>query len=292
MNVDCSPFLLVDPPDGAADAVRGWLDEITFDWSRVDRWLEGDYEGRILVRWGDTEPGALATYYVDGSILYNRSQWSNENRYCGRVLAHEIGHMVDYCCLSNAQRLAIIELFLASPGHVAGQHDERWKATRATGYWDRIHEAWADVFVQVYAPTLFDFTQYTHRISDLAAVRAIVERTLPMTVTELSGGNRFETAQLVSMRRWPYTHPVEVVIAAEGTPDVQSATAYAASTDPARTLLLVRKGDDAVPEETLEEIERLRFGSAVHAVTFVGGTNVITPAARATIQRVAEGGAR
>lgn len=292
-TVDIAPFLLIDPPPGAEDQVRRALSACTFPFDKITPMIVGDPEHRITIEWGDIgEPGILARYTEYGkSIMVQLNYWNPNDPYLERTLLHEIGHMVDYVYLDQLQRSKILGL-LVPPG-TEHNHEHPWKGTNNEPYYARIHEAWADAFVKVYAPSLYTASAYVHTIadSDVETVKAILSQRKPMLVDEVKGSTRFETAQIASMKRYPYNTPVEVVICATDTADTETAAAYVAAAPalfPA-TLLLVNKGQDDVPPNTLQEIDRLRFGSSVAKMTFIGGTSVVTDKARAAC-RAAGGG--
>lgn len=285
------PFLMVDPPEGGEAMVNEALAANSFPWHRIESYVEADTDHGIIVRWTPLDGGAQARFNQYGNeILIDLWSWQNSLDITKYAFTHESGHLLDYAYLNNMKRRDLMALMLADPSHAPLGHPsyETWRTGQDVSYWNRIFEAWADVFVATYAPTLIyplypNGSRYSHRCNNASAVKAIMDRSDTVTVEQWAGASRWETAQVASMNRYPQMPtPVVVVIAADGTPDAQVAAAVAGQ--PGWTLLLVQNATDAVPANTLAEVTRLK----PPRIIYVGGTAAIKPAARTAIEAAAQ----
>lgn len=287
MNVDLDPFLLVDPPEGGAELVAEALAANTFDLNRLKAPISSDPDHRILVKWVPLDGGALGrwTQYYN-ELLLDQWTWNSNPTMTKYVFTHELFHGVDYLLLNNMKRRDLMALMFADASHGPLGHvqPETWKGTYSTSYWDRIHEAWADVGTATYAPTLIyplfpNGSRYSHRCNDATAVKAIMDRSDTMPSEQWAGASRYETAQITSMNRYPQMPtPVVAYIAADGTPDAQSAAAAAGGmlNGVPGTFLLHPSGQTTAQSNTLAEITRLKPTKIV----YVGGTTPIPQSAR------------
>lgn len=277
------PFLLEDPPPGGEDLVRQALAANTFDWEKIRPYVEADPDHGVIVRWTPIASGAQASFNQYGNeVLLDQWSWATNLDMTKYAFTHECAHLIDYAFLNNQKRRDLQALMLADPSHAGSTHPqpELWRPGYEVGYWDRIFEAWADVWVATYAPTLIyplypNGSRYSHRCNDAVAVKAIMDRSDTVAVQTMSGATAYDTARLMSMNRYGQTPTVvKAVVAARDTPDAITAATLGAQVG--YTFLLTSNGGIHAPAETLAELQRLKPTDLI----FVGGTTPFPQSAR------------
>lgn len=235
--MDVGPFRLVNPPEGQAEIVASAIEAIDFPWDRFAVALAHDSDHAILVEWDDTGQGVsgLAYGYSLRIVMSDRS--AHLNSAAGFVFAHEVGHLVDSATLRDEDRKAIMALTHSSEetyreddrgetfngtwwpmSHMNEHDDEDW-TNGGDHYFRRHNEAYADLFVAAFAPTIWDGTsglggkrypRFVHWTEDREAVR---ELTLwqPPPIPEpkektLSRGVPIDHA-LADLNRWLKNNP-------------------------------------------------------------------------------------
>ncbi len=187
-------FELVNPPPGHAEIIEKAVAACTFPWELLAAKVAKDPDKAILVTWKDTGQGVsgLAYGYFFEIELSDKPYHLGEQQ--GFVFLHEVGHIVDSALFTDTTRAALTTLMHTPPyvqiGHYNHDHPDAghasevwWNGTDA--YTSRIYEAWADLFVETFAPTVWDGTAYAtdgslrrwprfvHWSTDVAAARAI-----------------------------------------------------------------------------------------------------------------------
>jgi len=173
-----------------AERFAATIAQIDYPWRRILPTLRDDPDQAVVVRWDDTPQGTTGLYYGDRIEIVLAD---TDGRYTELtepfVIAHEIGHLVDATTLYINDRRALTGLFHASPetyrrdktilngviiewAHIH-EHSERWVS--ANPYLHRINEAFADAFVETFAPALWDGhgRRFTHATGDLDEVRRL-----------------------------------------------------------------------------------------------------------------------
>lgn len=188
-TVEIGPFRLVNPPEGAAEVIAEAVRRIEFPWPMLDAYVDADDDRAVLVEWGDTGQGVSGLFYGYGA----RILLSNLDRDLGPaqafVFAHEVGHLVDRAVLDDEARAALLAIM--HPGirlghfdhdHPDAGHDAdpgEW-SNGGDAYVSRVYEAFADLFVAAFAPSLWDgsafgigrrWPRFVHWTDDLDAVR-------------------------------------------------------------------------------------------------------------------------
>lgn len=288
MNVDLNPFLLVDPPAGAVEQFQRAIASCSFSWTGLPQFLTGDPDQRVTVTW-EIMSGVVGNFRsYDNKLVLSQYEYDPSLIYWDYVVLHELGHLVDYVYLNNIKRRDIMTLFRRHPDHESFVHICDWRVNSNT-YWHAVHEAWADLFVQCYAPQVIDpvypVGRYNHKVENWLrdTAKSIVERIDTMTVESWASDDRWKTAQLTSMNLNPNANPSILYIAAEGSADVPNAIVAAAKT-PTGMYLPTQAGVDTVPQPILDEIKRLKPGT----IRYCSGTNAIKPAARVLIEAAAK----
>jgi hypothetical protein len=284
-TVDVGVFRLVDPPAGVEAIFRDTVPRIGLPWHLVAAAAQ-QAGGAFSVFFDDWQ--GSAEYRKYGRTFHFSTRYAGWEAAIPFVFTHEVGHLVDDVILTGPARRALMALMHVSPvtlghmdhDHVDVAHPEHWRTNEPISYMARLHEAFADVFVRAYAPTLWPgYPRFIHHTEDAAAVRRIIEELPPMTVTRLAGSTRWETPVLVSLRRFPNQTPVTVYIATGETfPD-----ALVAGTMTKDGPLLLVPSTAPVPEVVLSELRRLD----VAEVVILGGTSAVSAANEATIRQAA-----
>lgn len=198
-------FELVDPPDGQVSAVAETLDAIDYPWRRIIPAVRRDPDQAVLIRWLDTGQQANGLYYGDRIEIHLGTRYAGWERGVPFVLAHEIGHLVDGTTLTALERADLAALWHASPEtyrrdetylngeliEYAHAHDHpdtaRWWSSRTAHYYLMLAEAYADAFVEAFAPTIWAGRprRFTHATADLETVRSITLRRPIMVYTDV-----------------------------------------------------------------------------------------------------------
>lgn len=204
---DIAPFFrLVDPPTedafGPFDTVE-WAEDtiarIDFPWWRCNPYRWRKYEAqdcRVLVEWGDAGDGNMGRWSRSaGKITMDahkfRIQSKGPTSVVTMTLAHEIGHMVDSTVLDVPAQNAIMQLMHTPPSPVLGPcYDEtRWELpTSRTTWYERHKEAYADQFVEAFAPEIWNQrewrTHHTH-VDPVEIRRLTLGATVPTPFTDI-----------------------------------------------------------------------------------------------------------
>lgn len=169
-TVDVGPFRLVDPPPGQEAVVRAAIAAIDYPWARLAPALASDPDRAVIVEWDDTGQGTSGLFYGYSLriVLSTRSYHLDDG--AAFVFAHEVGHLVDRADLTDESRVWLTELMHDSPethrydGQSANggehyfshhvPHSEDWVSPN--DYLFRLNEAYADIFVAAFAPTIWD----------------------------------------------------------------------------------------------------------------------------------------
>lgn len=235
--IDVGPFRLINPPDGQEIIIRAAYDAIDFPWERFAVALARDSDKAILVEWDDTGQGVsgLAYGYSLRIVLSTRSYHLDTG--AAFVFAHEVGHLVDSATLRDEDRADIMELTHAShltyrddgrgktfnddwwpTAHAKPHDDEDW--TNGDDYLFRHNEAFADLFVEAFAPSIWDGTalgtgrrypRFVHTTEDLESLRELVlwqppPPPEPKEKNTLSRGAPIDHA-LRDLNQWLRSHP-------------------------------------------------------------------------------------
>lgn len=189
-------FRFVDPPEGQAEAMQATLDAIDYPWWRLLAGIDRDPDGAVLVRWLDLGQKGTGLYDRKTVEVHLSTRYPNWQRDAPFVLAHEVGHAVDFVFLDEAQRADLLALFHAKPAgrwdgqenpnvpgephplsHDAREHPERWVSVQKD-YVFRPRESFADLFVRAFAPSIWAdrYPRFVHWTDDLDTFRSIVLR--------------------------------------------------------------------------------------------------------------------
>lgn len=232
--IDIGPFRLLNPPDGQVEIVRAAYEAIDFPWERFAVALARDSDHAILVEWNDTGQGisGLAYGYSLRIVMSNRNYHLNEG--AAFVFAHEVGHLVDSATLRDEDRAAIMALTHSDdltyrgdsrgetfndtwwPEAHANEHEEEWVSSN--DYQLRHNEAFADLFVQAFAPTLWDgselntgrrYVRFVHTTDDLEKFRELVLWTPsePEPKEDVLTRGAYIDRAIKDMTRWLKRHP-------------------------------------------------------------------------------------
>ena len=186
------PFRLENPPVGAAEVIEAAIAAITFPWDLLNG-------ATVRVRWGDERMGQVSgLYYSSSDQIVMSDKPMHLDTGAGFVFAHEVGHMVDDMALNDAARAGLLRLMHPGIqiGHVNHDHPDTGHAAPDDRWWNGgesyvgLHyEAWADLFVAAFAPTVWDGTylagapqrgpRFVHWTNDLAEVRRVVLSAAP-----------------------------------------------------------------------------------------------------------------
>lgn len=242
--IDIGPFRLVNPPDGQESIIRAAIEAIDFPWERFAVSLAKDPDEAILVEWDDT--GQSVSGLAHGYSLSIKLSTKNYHLgpEVGFVFAHEVGHLVDAATLRDQDRRAIMDLTISDPkthrfdgqvmngeehpwSHNQPHDDNDWENFR-DDYLFRHIEAFADLFVEAFAPKIWDgsfypnapvrgvdWLRFVHTTDNLATVRELVLwKPSPITPTSnpepkektLSRDMHIDHA-LADLNRWLKNHP-------------------------------------------------------------------------------------
>ena len=199
--IDIGPFRLIDPPPGQAEIIRAAYDAINYPWDRLTPELSADPDGACLVKWVDSLPQGTTGRFRGSYEIHLSTGLTQRGQSAGLVFTHEVGHLVDRATFDTETRDRLMALLHASPetyrDDAKGQthngnwwpdshmnpHSELWLNGGAR-YNLQIHEAYADLFVRAFAPTVWDgsylegapsrsatWVRFVHWTDDLAAVR-------------------------------------------------------------------------------------------------------------------------
>lgn len=191
-TVRMGPFLLVNPPEGQEQVLRAAYDAMSFPWELLDPVVDADSDRAVLVEWDDTGQGVSGLFY-GGSLRIVLSRLDRDlDAGAAFVFAHEVGHLVDRCVLTDQARAQLMQLMHTQPyvqlGHFNHDHQDAGHATEAwtnngDAYVSRVHECYADQWVAAFAPSVWDGTvlpdagqrwpRFVHWTEDHAAVRRI-----------------------------------------------------------------------------------------------------------------------
>lgn len=198
-DVDIGIFHLVDPPEGQAEVVADAVAHIDYPWQRIIPAIREDPDQAVIVRWPEKmKQGTTGLFYGNRyEIHLSRIQYATKDNRAAFVFAHEVGHLVDRSTFGDAEKQALIDLYHDSEetyrrdeqylndviiewAHVH-EHTEKWVHSQPH-YYFKHNEAYADSFVQAFAPGIWDGSdvdsgqhhiRFTHSTSDLEAVRRI-----------------------------------------------------------------------------------------------------------------------
>lgn len=197
--IDVGPFRLVNPPAGQEEIIRAAYEVIDFPWERFAVALARDADKAIIVEWDDTGQGVSGLAYGYSLKIVLSTRLYHLDSGAAFVFAHEVGHLVDSATLRDEDRDAIMALTHSDsltyredsrgetfndtwwPQAHANEHDERWVSSN--DYQLRHNEAFADLFVQAFAPTIWDGTEFdtgsryvrfVHTTTDLEKFRDLV----------------------------------------------------------------------------------------------------------------------
>jgi len=193
MIIKMGLFDLIDPPPGQADKVIAAYHACSYPWQRLIPRLRSDPQGRVLVKWLNTGQ-TVSGLWISGTNEIHLSNLSYHMPYdVGFVFLHEVGHLIDSATLNDAEKAELISLMhTMAPqiGHInhdhpdAGHTSEIWNNS-SEPYMARIKEAFADLFVATFAPTVYNgtsggpaseehFFRFVHWVQNLDFVRQIV----------------------------------------------------------------------------------------------------------------------
>lgn len=205
------PFKLINPPEGQTKIIEAAIAAIDYPWERLTDAVQADSDKAVLVEWDDTGQGTSGLFY-GGSlriVLSTRSYHLDSG--AGFVFAHEVGHLVDSATLRDEDREALMRVTHADPktyrwpaGHGWSHdqpHTEEWATSN--DYLFRHNEAFADLFVEAFAPKVWDgsfypgapskgpdWLRFVHTTDDLDVVRRItLARELPKPKETTMEGN-------------------------------------------------------------------------------------------------------
>lgn len=201
-------FKFVDPPDAAGlqQCIDG-LNACSYPWERCVPELDAESNGKVTVIWADAGQGVTGLYYkswrnpANGEVVHNvivlNNRYSSTNHTF--TMLHEAGHMVDDTALRDDQRKALVakwhkdldgrwDGYISNGEEIVWSHNTvhehaewnfGWTATVPNepgynGYYHKPNEAFADMFVACFAPTLFPYKRFAHWSDDYAACRAII----------------------------------------------------------------------------------------------------------------------
>lgn len=183
-------FELIDPPEGQVDMVMRVLAACSYPWRRVIPAVRRDPDQAVLIKWMDLGQKGTGLFYGGTYEIHLSTRYANWQRNVPFVFAHELGHLVDRATLRNSDREELTYLLHDSPetyryddesawmndkprndAHIR-EHNERW-TRRDKHYHLMLNEAYADLFVATFIPSVFRYVRFTHWTSDLEAVQHI-----------------------------------------------------------------------------------------------------------------------
>lgn len=191
MTIQLGLFKLIDPPEGQVELLRNTLKKINYPWHRLLPALHRDPDEAVVVRWLDLKQQGTGLFYGSTYEIHLSTRYTNWERNVPFVFAHEVGHLVDKATLRYEDRQELTLLIHASDetyrrdndasfqgaNHIA-EHNEDW-TKRDKHYYLMLNEAYADLFVATFAPSLFKYVRFTHWTSDFDSVRDItLQRTI------------------------------------------------------------------------------------------------------------------
>jgi predicted small secreted protein len=166
MIIKMGLFDLIDPPPGQAEKVIAAYKACSYPFQRLIPRLRSDVDQRIIVRWKDMGQ-SVSGLWISGTNEIHLSNKSYHMVYdTGFVFLHELGHMVDSATLNDAEKaelITIMHTLKPQIGHInhdhpdAGHTSEIWNNS-SEPYCSRIKEAFADLFVATFAPTVYNGT--------------------------------------------------------------------------------------------------------------------------------------
>jgi hypothetical protein len=198
-------FLFENPPgEQALQDCLDALDACDYPWERCLPELRAESDGIVRVTWVTDGPQGANGWYNSNGHTTNRITLSSRHGGAeyGFVFLHEAGHMVDDCVLSFDQKRSLqAKWHTDDDGFYNGrtdpndrtdppqshewsherEHVEAWSAMYEA-YVHRHAEAFADTFVQVFAPGVWTdhYPRFSHWSTDVAGLRQIIlERTMP-----------------------------------------------------------------------------------------------------------------
>jgi hypothetical protein len=190
-------FHLVNPPLASdADLIRKIIDHIDFDWDAIKPYMAKHFIDQIDIQWITSNNGSATASWWGTGLIEISTQFTSWRDDIPFVLAHEIGHMVDFACLTPKDHVALTTIFHSGPGMSgmmahsnSGQYykhpTEEW-TDNDNDYVARLNENFADQFVAAIAPELWNGTatdldchqrwpRFVHYTDNNTAVRDIVE---------------------------------------------------------------------------------------------------------------------
>lgn len=188
-------FELTSPPEGMVDTITATIAANAYPWERVQPYLTRAGIDAFTITWQrpDWMPNTTTGMWsAADNAIYLSTQFAGWQDDVPFVLTHEIGHMVDTACLTDAQRKRLMALMHNHPDwgvppqvthdSTEMRHDEIWSNGGAP-YPAKVYECWADEFVAAFAPTVWGGTvtdaapkhwpRFVHWSDDFAAVRQI-----------------------------------------------------------------------------------------------------------------------
>lgn len=196
-------FELVDPPEGQVEVIRDLVVRIDYPWHRLIPRIRTDPDQAVVVRW--VKDQNLGLYFDRNIEIHLSTQYTHSwERSVPFTFAHEVGHLVDFATLTEDDRADLLALMHEKDeSRYAGQedpnnpgephpwshdrdHPERWESVQRD-YLFRPREAYADLFVAAFAPSLWEgkSPRFVHWTDDLQAVRDITLRRPIMAFTDV-----------------------------------------------------------------------------------------------------------
>lgn len=169
-TVDIGCFRLIDPPQGMEKTVSDTLDSINYPWERLAPALSKDLDGACFIHWSDSNgPGGGTGNFWGTYDIYLSMQFTDWASSVPFVLAHEIGHMVDWATFDKRTCAELTTLFHQGPGMTgmlvhsnSGEFyrhpNEAWSDSVNNDYVARLNECYADEFVATFAPGIWGGT--------------------------------------------------------------------------------------------------------------------------------------
>jgi hypothetical protein len=182
-------FELQNPPDGGTEWFKSVLAKCDYPFWRVLPFVRADNQQIIQVVWVD-EGGILGSWSGTGILRIGLQALTYRRADQEFTLIHEMGHMVDTAVMQryghHPTMLAL--LHEVDQGWYECSDPTDWNLPHATvPHYARHTEAFADLFVYAFAPSLWPGQRMTHHHPDPAYVRSkILEARVTVPFTDIS----------------------------------------------------------------------------------------------------------